>query len=193
MWGKDIQFALIRLQQVDNFERLFAKFDCENVMLNYYLGCQAREDTEHTTYLIIDQKQKLLIGYVSFQCSGMMTMTRDSKHWRLTSPAIQISYFALDSRYHHLLFDSKIPHFYLSDAIFRTIFALLQNIARETIAAHYIVAYSLPDAEKFYRRRGFRSFDEYTGMIAHTDQTKKAVADESIFIRECIPMYLPID
>ena len=192
MYGQEIEYKLVKLDRVTDVNRLIARFDCDNLMLNYYLGTQALHDTEHTTYLFVSPDDSEMYGYVSFQCSGLSTLTQDEHKWRITSPAIQISYFALETVYQHLLYRPDVAHLYLSDMMIQDVISLLANIATQTVAAKYLIAYSLPTAEKFYRRNGFKAFSEYISTIPSTDKVKKAVADESQFIQECVPMFLEI-
>ncbi|MBQ6449450.1 hypothetical protein IJJ08_00910 [bacterium] len=185
------KFSIYYPHELENFDRLSASFDCGNLMLNYYLTSNALTDTEHTTWIFVNSDKTQIIAYISFQCSGLTTRTHNQKQWHITSPAIQINFFALDSQYHHRKYPIAVESINYSSFIFKYALNLLIDIAHYTIAAKYITVYAVPGSENFYRRNYFRTYAEFT--TASVDKIKTAIADNWDFIDHCLPMYLAIN
>ncbi len=158
-YGKDIPYRIELLSP--NKQCALGDFSCGNEYLDKYLKVDSIKDENVVTYLFTDDDNKKIMGYCSLTCSGIHY---ELEGVRQTLPAIEIKYFAIDSRYQKLRFDDiddDGAHFYLSDKLLCDMIQICQTISCEVLGASYVVLYSVPDAVHFYKRNCFHSYNEY--------------------------------
>lgn len=175
VYGREVGYSVDKLTEQNH--HYTKKFDCGNDEINSYLQNKALSDDLGVTYLIIDNRDLVAIGYCTMCCSGI---THKYQNNIRTLPAIEIRYFALDCRMQGLQFDETEEHYYFSDFIMSGFMYKCSDIAMNVIAAKYIVLYSVKDAVKFYTRLGFEDFTEFFEP------------DDYRYIDGCKPMYIEI-
>lgn len=175
-FGSKIKYCIKKLSS-NSCEQL-KKFDCGNNYINDYLKNQAKND-DAVTYLFIDNSDGSLLAFASIRCSGIRTKKEKTVY---TQSAIEIKYFAVDSKYHKLPYgsDRDDEHYYFSDQILMDICKICRTISEEHVSASHIILYSVPDAKQFYSRNMFGEFNDYMQF------------DEYDVIDGCIPMFLGI-
>lgn len=156
--GKDILYNILRFTDKDI--SLVQDFNCGNEVINDYLKEEACNDTKATTFIIVNNDNNQIIAYYSLNCSGFVI---DNGNNFTIYPAVEIKMFAIDEKYQHIPYSTNREDGNLSDT-------LLDNV----------ILYSVPSAENFYRRNGFKRFENF--MLQST----------SLFLDGCIPMYLSL-
>lgn len=174
-FGKDIPFKVVLLTE-DTYH-FVRGFKCGNTSINDYLQTKALFDDLGTTYLVIDTKDSVAIGYCTMCCSGITFRYQNNVR---TLPSIEIRYFAITNRLHKLLFDDIEEHYYFSDYILGYFMNKCSEISEEHLAARYILLYSVKDAVNFYKRIGFTEFTDFFEP------------DQYRYIDGCKPMYIEI-
>lgn len=180
MYGEELHYRRKLLNKGNSF--LLSDFDCGNDEINDFLKNKALYDSSKQTYLYISDNK--LLGFVSLACSGIKHSYEKTSYML---SAIEIKYFAIDIKYHAMLFDEnseesnpESKNYTLSDHIFANILEYCSKIANKVIGAKYIILYSVPQALHFYILNGFSQFDEYM---------KK---NHIKYLDGCIPMYMEI-
>lgn len=174
-YGEQIEYAIERLT-TENYDCV-KDFECGNEVINEYLKKKALHDMLGTTYVIIDKNDGIALGYCTICCSGITHKYQNSVR---TLPSIEIRYFAIINRLHKLQFSPDDAHYYFSDHMMYSFMYYCADITSNTIAAQYIILYSVPDAIKFYERVGFCKFSEF-----YERNTYK-------YLDGCEPMYIQI-
>lgn len=82
-------------------------------------------------------------------------------------PAMQIKMFAVDEKYQKVLLKNDDFEILVSDLIFQSVLAFLNEMSLETVSFSAIYLHSLPNAEKFYERNGFSTVEK--GMLEFYD------------------------
>lgn len=88
--------------------------------------------------------------------------------------------FAIDEKYQHMNYSENIEDGNFSDMLFSEVIGNIYNFTDNYCGADKVILYSVPDAESFYTRNGFKRFERF--MLQST----------SIFVDGCIPMYLSL-
>lgn len=179
-YGCEIDYRIEKLTH--NSCEQVKDFDCGNQSINHYLKVDAKDD-DTVTYLFIDNSDGSLLAFASIRCSGIRSVTiSKGKEYANTRPAIEIKYFAVDSKYHKLSYSPNLDdeHYYFSDQILMNICKICRTISEEHVTASYLILYSVPDAQSFYSRNSFGEFEDY---MQH---------DEYRHINGCVPMFLGI-
>lgn len=174
-FGREIDYSIEKLSP-DNV-KLLGDFTCGNKSIDGYLHKKCPEDMDSVCYLCVDNRIDRAIGFATISCSGIHFSVDNISQ---TLSAIQISYFAIDEKFHKLAFDEDDDHFYFSDKFFCDILVRCRDITENHIGARYIVLYSVPDAKHFYERNRFE------------DYTKFMVPDNNRYLDGCIPMFMEL-
>jgi len=154
-------------------EELIAVFSCGSAELDRKLS-EIRFDDDITGYAFIDNEEQRIIGYCAFNASGL---TLTNGHERITYPAVEIKFFALDEAYQHRKYSDEMN---FSDYIFSKVMSHLYEIDENVIAIKFILLYSVPAAVNFYKRNFFKEFTPYMEN------------DEYKYITGCVPLYYPL-
>jgi hypothetical protein len=150
-------------------------FNCGNEVINEYLKKEAYMDTQATTFLIVSNSDRQVIAYYSLNCSGFVV--GDEKKFTIY-PAVEIKMFAIDERYQHMPYSTDDEDGNLSDMLFSDVIGYIYAFTDNMCGADKVILYSVPNAESFYIRNGFKRFERF--MLQST----------SLFLEGCIPMYL---
>jgi hypothetical protein len=175
-YGYDLDCKLVPLTNKNLC--LTKRFSCGNEAIDYYLKNVKLDDYRTKTYLFTNLIHSRLFGYATICCSALSTSPNILQ--RISFPAIEIKYFALDKCVQHLSYDSNDCCFRLSDYLFGETLRKCKRIRKESIGAQFVILYSVPEAQNFYRRHLFREFEAYMER------------DDYKFIEGCIPMFLDI-
>lgn len=155
-------------------------FSCGNLDFDFFLQEDAIEEYKFSTYLILYNNN--LLGFFSLSASGINIEDNDNSDISYISSAIEISYFALEKKYHHISFnkeeEDKKTKFYLSDVLISKILEFISSYIIDIVGAQFIILYSVPEAESLYYRNDFNNFENYMKR------------SNKPYLRECIPMYI---
>ena len=183
-FADDVQIDVLDISEVS--PELLSEFCCEKPALDEFIHEEA-VNSSAKTYLFVDIVTNVVVAYTSIACSAIMYAVEDNESVMLAperfslASAIEIKYFAVDKRYKHLKYsDAPESKNTLSSNLFRYIVRHIQDIAYEHVGAEYIVLYSVPEAESFYKRNWFHSFE--SDMVGNADP----------FLEGCKPMYMEI-
>ena len=154
-------------------EELIAAFSCGSAELDKKLS-EIRSDEYITGYAFVDNDAQRIIGYCAFNASGL-TLSNDRE--RITYPAAEIKYFAIDEAYQHRQYSEEMN---FSDYIFSKVIAHLYDISENVIAIRFVLLYSVPAAVTFYKRNFFEEFSSYMEN------------DTYRYITGCVPLYYPL-
>jgi len=175
IYAKDIDNTPILLTK-DNIS-LVRNFNCGNKVINEYLKFKALEDTQATTFIVLDDNSNDIICYYSLSCCGFVV--NNGTNFTIY-PAVEIKMFAIDEKYQHMNYSENIEDGNFSDMLFSEVIGNIYNFTDNYCGADKVILYSVPDAESFYTRNGFKRFERF--MLQST----------SIFVDGCIPMYLSL-
>lgn len=173
IYGENVKLSTGKRLSENDIE-FVQSFDCGNEIINNYLKEHAYNDSKSTTSLIYDLSNNHVVSYYSLNCSGFVI---NSNSHIIIYPAVEIKMFAVDENYKHILFSSE-DNFTLSDYIFSNVISKIYDFTEEYCGADKVILYSVPRAEKFYRKNGFKRFQDFM------------LQSESKFIDGCIPMYM---
>ena len=153
-------------------------FSCGNSEIDKYFKENADQDN-NVCYAYYDRKTGAVVGLASVCCSGI---NLNDKRITMLFPAIKIDFFAVSVDYQDILFPGSTcdEHFYLSDMFLCSLISELRNIADNCVGAAYIILYSVPKAEHFYRRNYFSKFEDFMRPEQHR------------YIDDCVPMLMRI-
>ena len=174
-YGNEVKYKITDLSSVD--EKLIEDFSCGNDEIDKVI--KNRNSIEGTVKLVVDEEKECLIAFISYQASGIrLCYCNDA----ITKPALQINYFAMDSRYQHLPYGNseEDDKYNLSDDIFCRFLNIFGNISDEHLYFEYIILYSVPNAKNFYKRNSFEAFNIYMSP------------DRYNYLDGCSPMFMLI-
>lgn len=173
-YGEEISIVLQKLTR-KNIDCV-RDFECGNEVIDEYINNPEKSLSVNNgvTYIFVDTKDNVAIGYAVLACSGITHSYQDT---RVTLPAIEIKYFALIERLQRLLYSAEDEHYYLSDFLLGMLMSRCVEISEE-VAARFIVLYAAKRALKLYNRMGFVSFSEFMEP------------DKYRFIDGCVPMFI---
>ncbi|NGU31016.1 hypothetical protein G6Z34_13070 [Clostridium perfringens] len=184
IYGKDIKYKGILLDEesykkydIDNFH-----CDDENVNIEEYLKYSALNDYSKNiavTKLIINMENKDVIGFYSLSTTALAFEVSGKTN---QLPSMEIKFFAIDKRYQHMKYDEDEEDVLnnLSNMIFFDILYLIRKLSEEICGVHSIILYSVPKAYNFYKRHGFKDFEEFM------------IRDQASYIQDCVPMYMKL-
>ena len=153
-------------------------FSCGNSEIDKYFKEQADQDS-NVCYAYYDKKAGAVIGLASVCCSGI---NLNDEQITVLYPAIKVDYFAVSVDYQDVVFPgaSCDDHFYLSDMFLCSLINEMKTIANNCVGAAYIILYSVPSAEHFYKRNYFTQFKDFMKPEQHR------------FLDGCVPMFMRI-
>ena len=158
--------------------RLTRNFYCGNPAIDDYFRQDALDDSSAVTYLVVDDESDQLLAALSISCSAIF-LSKKAQLSTLLS-AMEVVYFAVDVTYQGLRYrpgDNASLSYYL----FNYLIEMMRRISREHVGAAKIVLYSVPEAENFYKKIGFKRF---VGSM---------YGDLGTFVRGCVPMYFDLN
>lgn len=176
VFGENVKYSIKNgLSSVDY--SLIEDFSCGNLEIDNAIK-RKNLDT-YTVKVIIDNNRNCMIGFIAYQASGI---TLSYENTVITKPALQVGYFAIDSKYQHLPYiDEKTDDRYnLSDHIFNNFLKHFRKISEKILYLDYIILYSVPDAKSFYLRNCFEDFSCYMN------------SDKYPYLEGCSAMYMCI-
>lgn len=184
-YGKDINYKGVLLDKNSYEEYDIDKFHCddENINIEEYLKYSALDDYSKNisvTKLIINVDNKDVIGFYSISTTALAFEICGQRN---QLPSMEIKFFAIDKKYQSMKYDESNDSEglnKLSNMIFFDILDLIRNLSEEVCGIHNIVLYSVPKAYKFYRRHGFKDFEEFM------------IRDQASYIQDCVPMYMKL-
>ena len=176
---KDSDFKMEVVDQT--MPSIFSNFACGNETIDRYFRNFNFQD--NICYAYIDKKSNSIVGLADICCSAINTMY-DNTIVRMI-PAIKIDHFAVSLQYQDVLWqpmnvENDDDHFYLSDMFLCSLIAYARLISEKFIGAAYIILHSVPNAEHFYLRNGFKNFWEYMRI------------EKNLYVDQCIPMLLQL-
>lgn len=173
MYGKDIKNKHKPLSEND----ITKDFNCGNEIINNYLHSKALTDKKAKTFIVINTENNEVICYYSLCCSGFVT---SSKNKFTIYPAVEIKMFAIDEKYQHMKYSDDVyeDNLNLSDMLFAEVISFIYDFTDNFCGADEVILYSVPDAENFYLRNGFKRFENF--MLESSE----------LFTDGCIPMYM---
>lgn len=181
-YGKDCPITFKRLTSED--ENILKEFKCDNLSIKDFIRNQSINSLKDVSYLFIDTENNIIVGFCSICCTGIQIVEKDMENHLYSTllPAIEIDFFAIDERYRNLKFDEDSDQYEtLSSVIFLNVLEHIFKISNKVVGATHICLYSVPKAENFYARCGFRPFKDYMKR------------DEQPFLKGCIPMFLSMN
>lgn len=179
-FGSEYQISVKRITEIDSAKII--EFNCGNPSLNKFFRGDLPNFRNSVTYVFYDDENDMIVGFGAICCNAIQVSIRDPKGGYTTNmPAIDIDYFAIDEHYRGIVFEEGQPsRETLSSALFKFLLKLCIDISKKYIGATVISLYSVPRAEHFYSRCGFRRFDDYM------------LSDEKPFFDGCVPMLMEI-
>lgn len=177
----EINLDEIKIEKLTYDNLILTKgFSCGNLDFDFFLQEEAIDDYKVSTYLILYHDN--LLGFFALSANGIYIEDDDNDEINYISSAIEISYFALENKFHHISYneeeEKKGTKFYLSDVLISKVLEFISNYIIDIIGAQFIILYSVPEAENLYARNEFKNFESYM---------KKS---NKPYLRECIPMYI---
>ena len=156
---------------------LLAAFSCGNSYIDDFFKHKALYSTEHTTHVFWDTAEDTVIALVSLSCSSLSSLYGGISVCDC-QPAVEITYFAVDSRYQKLLVSGDKEQGYVSDLIMAMVLSMICDFTAQYCAANTVILYATPQSVHFYERNHF----------VHADTTRYW-RRHSLDIEECIFMY----
>lgn len=168
--GIDTEFE-IELLSYDN-RILLDKFSCGNSALDDAFRNECLNDFSSVTKLAVNVHTKEVICVYSLNCSAMI-LTNYGKHY--PAPAVEIKYFAVNEKYQNVRAfeqdDGCLSSFILYDLMSK-----IYDFTDEICGANFILLYSTPVGERFYKRCGFVDFPV------------DIMRNDSRYLEGCIPL-----
>ena len=177
----EIKYSINEISSVN--DRLIEEFSCGNMVIDNCLK-KARVSAG-ATLVVIDEIAGHIVAFCTYTTSGLSKMVSDYVNnkcikYRVTYPAAEIKYFAVDEKYQHMSYDNEDDNYKISDHFLCEIIRRLSVISDKIIYFEYVILYSVPDAVSFYKRNNFEEFTEYMEHDAH------------YHIENCTPMFLAL-
>lgn len=154
-------------------------FHSGNDVLDKYFKQEAIKDTTSKTFLILDTLDNIeeIVGLYTLCCSGYIIESHDKYY---IYPAVEIKYFAMNDKYQDILFSNEQDDC-LSGCILSVIIGYIMNFTENYCGANKIILYSVPNAVNFYKRSGFKPFENY--MLKSNER----------YLEDCTPMYFDLN
>lgn len=88
--------------------------------------------------------------------------------------------FAIDEKYQYMKYSDDVyeDNLNLSDMLFAEVISFIYDFTDNFCGADEVILYSVPDAENFYLRNGFKRFENF--MLESSE----------LFTDGCIPIYM---
>lgn len=165
------EYKMLPLSSIN--DKLIEEFSCGNTELDKKLFNIKNFNEKLTTIGLVEyyNNTEHLVGYCTYLASGISCANEYDK---VTYPAAEIKYFAIDEKYQHIYYDKEYK---FSDFLLDNIIRNLYAISEEIISFDYILLYSVPIAVSFYKRANFHEFTEFMKRDSYS------------YIENCTPMY----
>lgn len=181
----EMDLSKISLEPLTNENyHLVEGFSCGNIFFDEFLAEDAIYETLSRIYLIV-YDENVLLGFFGLSATGLSAINISERvKENYNKPAVEISYFAIDINFQHMLYNEKskdeIVKIYLSNIVFAKLLQYIEEKISKVIGFNYIILYSVPEAVQFYKKHGFEDFNEY--MIRSNKQ----------MLSECVPLFVTI-
>ncbi len=162
---------------------MLKEFECEYDAIRDFIRYQSIKSRKDVSYIFIDEENKIVVGFCAICCSGISAIKTNESVGNYVGiiPAIEIDFFAVDSRYRNLPLTADSKRYEtLSSALFLFMIQQIKRIASTEVGATHICLYAVPRAKNFYKRSDFVEYDE------------TMVRDQDPFLKSCIPMFYEI-
>lgn len=147
---------------------------CENEVINDYFTNKEQDDNDTVSFAFIDEEKKTLVALSSLSCSSIIMESGNKLH---LFPAVEIKMFAVNKEYQHKPVFPEDDQHWSSHCLDKIIFHI-REFTDTYCGASRIVLYSVPKAESFYLRAGFKKFLEFMRP------------QDKSFLEDCTPMYM---
>ncbi len=135
-------------------------YDCGNKQINNYLQNQALHDIDSVTHIYINESNNEIIAFVTLTCSAIDFCSSDGLYLSKRISAVEMKYFATDKKYQHRGYSSVDDTNKISDVILDDVYENTREFAFKNVGASKIILLSRPSAVSFYKRHGFKEFDD---------------------------------
>lgn len=163
VYGENIRVTPERLSH--SHCPLLDRFSCGNTVMDNFFKYTAIDSILDSAYAFIDYERNSLAAAASIACSSLQVV--DNGSYYDSVPAVEIKYFAVDSRYQQLRFSADRDEGYFSDAVLSALIGFIYKFTDDYCAATHILLYSTPAAVHVYERNGFVKLDESGIMVRH--------------------------
>lgn len=165
---------MVEMRLLSECRELLKNFDCENEVINDYFADKEEDDNDTVSFAFIDEEKKTLVALSSLSCSSIIMESGKKLH---LFPAVEIKMFAVNKEYQHKPVFPEDDQHWSSYCLDKIIFHI-RKFTNMYCGASRIVLYSVPKAESFYLRTGFRKFLEFMRP------------QDKSFLEDCIPMFM---
>lgn len=179
-FGYEYQISIRKLDEVDRSH--IESFCCGNPSIDDFIHGDMPNNRNEVAYIFFDEENDMIIGFGAICCNAIrVSFGADELAFTTNLPSVEIDYFAVDERYRSIPYSEESGKYdTLSSKILTCLLYKIKKISDEHIGATNICLYSVPQAEHFYSRCGFRRFDDYM------------LSDEKPFFDGCVPMLMEI-
>lgn len=154
--------------------QLSQSFDCGNEGLSLFLkNYEALDDFFGKTYVMIDEKNRRIIGYYNISTGHI----EDETHIRMGG-TIYINCLAIDKQYQKRKIESGA---YYSDILLADCLQRINDFRDEFVGFGFVTLSSTKEGYRLYERNGFFELEDEMHMAKNSGENT------------CIPMYLPLD
>ena len=161
LYGTDIRIGVEKLT-VSHLP-LLESFTCGNEVIDDFFKTQAADSIREVTYLFIYLNHNRIAAAASLSCSSIPLTSFGS--YVESVPAVEITYFAVDTRYQKLHMEPDPAAGYFSDSILSHIIGMIYDFTEKFCGASHVLLYSTAAACHFYERNQFREINEDYYMI----------------------------
>ncbi len=175
----DICTCILNGRNIREYQPMLDVFSCGNEEIDEFFRRKAADSFNETTRIFIDSERGRIAGAAALACSGIPIMQNRQYLWNV--PAVEITYFAVDSRYQRLPMSSNRADGYFSDYVLGSVISEIYEFTEEHSGASHILLYSTPTALHFYERNRFETMENELLMVR-----------SSLYFDGCIPMMLPL-
>lgn len=146
--------SIARYQLTEDLLFLMDDFSCGNEEIDNFFKKEAVHSCSQTTHIFVDADSDTVVAAVSLSCSALVILYDEGTACDC-SPSVEITYFAVDSRYQKTPAPGDIGEGNISDIMMAQVFSLIYDFTDSTCAAENIILYSTPKAIHFYERNRF--------------------------------------
>ena len=154
------------------FRALSNDFSCGNIVIDNFLKSDESLDNNiGVTYVLLDDKQKQIIGYFNIAASRIDEIQYVGKAPYLTplGGAVKINYLAVDTRFQHrLLYQEDSHNVYIGDYLLHKCEAKIAELQKD-IGIAFIYVSSTDEGYKLYHERNFYEHMETDMNIIKSD------------------------
>ena len=152
---------------------LLDAFSCGNSGLDDTFRTSCADDETAVTKIVINNDNNDVICVYSLNCASMI-LENYGKHY--PAPSVEIKYFAVNSKYQDLKAIDEDDGC-LSNVIFYDVMRHIFDFTDDICGANFVLLYSTPEGESFYRKCGFIDFP------------LEVWRNDSRYLDGCVPLY----